>query len=210
MILFRILIIFIFFFSCNTQPVRQEIEVGKTIKIESSNFPFNDAYTYLWSKPFGPDNHNSSYTVDENKMLFTPNISGNYNITLLVESYDKTKLYEENFLYIAVGENKNNIMKNETNDIKDNDVIKEQNIQKKFYYTIQVASWPTIERAQMNQNELKKIGYDSYIEQFYIKSKEQTWWRVRVGHFNEKSKAEEVTNTLSEITGHELWIDYID
>ena len=93
--------IFIFFFSCYTQPVRQEIEVGKTIKIESSNFPFNEAYTYLWSKPFGPDNHNSSYTVDENKMLFTPNISGNYNITLLVESYDKTKLYEENFLYIC-------------------------------------------------------------------------------------------------------------
>ena len=48
------------------------------------------------------------------------------------------------------------------------------------------------------------------IEQFYIKAKDQTWWRVRVGHFNEKSKAEEVTKTLSKITGHDLWIDYID
>ena len=67
-----------------------------------------------------------------------------------------------------------------------------------------------MERAQINQIELKKIGYDSYIEQFYIKAKDQTWWRVRVGHFNEKSKAEEVTKTLSKITGHDLWIDYID
>ena len=29
------------------------------------------AYTYLWSQPYGPDNHNSSYTIENNKMLFT-------------------------------------------------------------------------------------------------------------------------------------------
>ena len=210
MISARIFIIVIFFFSCNTEPIRQEIEVGKTIKIESVNFPFNESYTYLWTKPYGPNDHNSSYTIENNKMLFTPSIAGQYNITLLVESFDKSKLYEENFLYTAVGEAKK-ILKNNNDKkpvSKEIETITES--EKKFYYTIQVASWPTVDRAQKNQNELKKIGYDSYIEQFYIKSKDQIWWRVRVGHFNEKSKAEEVTKTLSEITGLKLWIDYID
>ena len=122
MILIRICIIFIFFFSCNTEPIRHEIEVGKTIKIESINFPFNDSYTYLWSKPYGPDNHNSSYTIENNKMLFTPAIAGNFNITLLVESFDKTKLYEENFLYLAIGENKNIVMVNSSPIIKDDNL----------------------------------------------------------------------------------------
>jgi len=210
MTLIRTLIIFIFFFSCNTEPIRQEIEVGKTIKIESVNFPFNDSYTYLWSKPYGPDNHNSSYTIENNKMLFTPNISGDYNITLLVESFDKTKLYEENFLYSAFGQNKNIITESTNKETTTDTTTKQIVIKKEFYYTIQVASWPTMERAQKNQNKLKKIGYDSYIEQFHIKSNDKIWWRVRVGHFNEKSKAEEVTKILSQITGHDLWIDYID
>ena len=210
MILIRMCIIFIFFFSCNTEPIRHEIEVGKTIKIESLNFPFNDSYTYLWSQPYGPDNHNSSYTIENNKMLFTPAIAGNFNITLLVESFDKTKLYEENFLYLAIGENKNIVIQKSKVESKKEPVSENVKVEKKVYYTIQVASWPTMERAQINQIKLKKIGYDSYIEQFYIKAKDQTWWRVRVGHFKEKSKAEEVTKTLSQKTGHELWIDYID
>ena len=151
----RILITFILFFSCNTEPIRHEIEVGKTIKIESLNFPFNDSYTYLWSQPYGPDNHNSSYSIENNKMLFTPNISGNYNITLLVESFNKTKLYEENFLYTAIGENKNIIIDYTLNESKNDSRDKDTIITKEFYYTIQVASWPTMERAQKNQNKLK-------------------------------------------------------
>ena len=210
MILARTFIILIFFFSCNTEPIREEIEVGKTIKIESTNFPFNESYTYLWTKPYGPNNHNSSYSIENNKMLFTPSISGDYNITLLVESFDKTKLYEENFLYTAIGEATTILKDNNKDKPLTEEIQSISEPEKNFYYTIQLASWPTVERAQKHQNELREMGYDSYIEQFYIKNKDQIWWRVRVGHFKEKSKAEEVTNTLSNITGLKLWIDYID
>ena len=210
MISTRIFIILIFFFSCNTEPIRQEIEVGKTIKIESTNFPFNESYTYLWTKPDGPNNHNSAYSIENNKMLFTPSISGQYNITLLVESFDKTKLYEENFLYTAIGEAKTILKDNTQKKPLTEEIQKIAEPEEDFYYTIQLASWPTVERAQKQQKELREMGYDSYIEQFYIKNKDQIWWRVRVGHFKEKSKAEEITKTLSNIIGQELWIDYID
>ena len=57
--------------------------------------------------------------------------------------------------------------------------------------------------------ELSKQGYDSYLEQYYIKSKDQTWWRVRVGHFTDRSKAEIIKKSLSNIKGTDLWIDFI-
>ena len=49
----RFFLIFIFFFCCNTEPIRKEIVVGKTIKIEPSNFDtkLNNNYNFLWSKP---------------------------------------------------------------------------------------------------------------------------------------------------------------
>ena len=45
--------------------------------------------------------------------------------------------------------------------------------------------------------------------QFYIKEKDQTWWRVRIGHFTEKTKAELTKKELSKIKGNDLWIDFI-
>ena len=92
----KILILLIFMFSCNTEPIREEIEVGKTIKIEATNFPTaNNSYNFLWSQPEGPTNSNFNYKIENNKMLFTPDVPGYYNVTLLVESFDKTTLYEE-------------------------------------------------------------------------------------------------------------------
>ena len=80
---------------------------------------------------------------------------------------------------------------------------------KKLSYTIQVASWPTMERAGKHQLELRNLGYDSYIEEYHIKEKAETWWRVRVGHFTDKAKAEEVKKQIADKTGIELWIDFI-
>ena len=105
MIILRLSIIFIFIFSCNTEPIREEIEVGKTIKIEATNFASTDnSYNFLWTQPEGPNNSNFNYKIESNKMLFTPDIPGNYSITLLVESFDQTILYEETFIYNATGQ----------------------------------------------------------------------------------------------------------
>ena len=76
-------------------------------------------------------------------------------------------------------------------------------------YTIQVASWPKYEQAREDQLKLNNLGYDAYLEQYYIKSKDQTWWRVRVGHFTDKTKAEIIKEALSKIKGPGLWIDFI-
>ena len=215
MSLLRLTIIIIFFFSCNTEPIREEVQVGRTIKIEASSFPTsNNSYNYLWSKPKGPEGHNCTYKIENNKMLFTPNMSGNYDITLLVESFDKTNLYEETFTYSAIGNKlqttnvvdlKNEIPEN----IRINTTRKEKQSTTVRSYTIQVASWPDIESARIDQLELSKQGYDSYLEQYYIKSKDQTWWRVRVGHFTDRSKAEIIKKSLSNIKGSDLWIDFI-
>ena len=43
-----------------------------------------------------------------------------------------------------------------------------------------------------------------------MKNKKQTWWRVRVGHFIDKEKAELIKNDLTNILKMELWIDYIN
>ena len=70
--LFRFLLIFIFFFCCNTEPIRKEISVGKTIKIEPSNFEtkINNNYNFLWSKPqfYGDSNEKSmQFKIENNK-----------------------------------------------------------------------------------------------------------------------------------------------
>ena len=98
--LFRFLLIFIFFFCCNTEPIRKEISVGKTIKIEPSNFEtkINNNYNFLWSKPqfYGDSNEKSmQFKIENNKMLFTPLIEGNFDISLTVESLNNTDLYQE-------------------------------------------------------------------------------------------------------------------
>jgi len=210
MILLRLSIVFIFFFACNTEPLKEEIEVGNTVKIESSK-QTNDSnieYNYLWSKPNGPIGHNSKYKIDDNKMLFTPDSPGNYIITLLVESENHKLLYEESFYYIATG-NKTTKDINKINPSTINDTKNEKIKIKKTSYTLQIASWPTLNQAKKDQIQLNELGFDSYIEEFYIKNKDQTWWRVRVGHFTDKDKAEMFKNKLSQITGNDIWIDFI-
>ncbi len=208
MIIIRTLLLLILFYSCNTEPVRENIEVNKTIKIEATNFPTsNNSYNYLWAKPKGPVEQSYVYKIENNKMLFTPKIEGDFNITLLVESFDHTKLYEETFLYFASGASEESEILNTDNDTE---IKKEKKVVKlTSSYTIQVASWPTYEQARKDQLNLNDLGYDAYLEQFFIKSKNQTWWRVRVGHFTDKAKAEIIKEALSKIKGKDLWIDFI-
>ena len=71
---------------------------------------------------------------------------------------------------------------------KNNEQITQPNKNLKKY-TIQVASWPTLEQARLDQIDLRENGYDAYTEQYYIKSKDQLWWRVRVGNFSNKKIA---------------------
>ena len=200
-----IIILFVFFISCKTEPIRQEIEIGKTIKIEPSNFSLTDKeLNFFWTSPQGPNKNSSQYKIQNNKMLFTPTDIGEYEISLTVESTSNNTLYEETFLFYAFDSGNYKIKDKEK--INSNSK-KSDNSEKK--YTIQVASWPTLEQARNDQISLRESGYDAYTEQYYIKSKDQLWWRVRVGNFTDKNKATQVRNKLAKERGNDLWIDFI-
>jgi len=216
----RLLILVTFFISCKTEPIRQEIEVGKTIKIIPSNFNVSgNDFNFLWSAPDGPAGNNSTFKIEGNKMLFTPDREGNYEVFLSIESANQNSLYEETFSFEAI-ESKTNLTKIKTTSISNTKSLENnkkeiqsdsKNQSKKNYkYTIQVASWPTLEQARKDQINLRENGYDAYTEQFYIKNKDQLWWRVRVGNFSNKEIALEVKNKLRKLKGNDLWIDFIE
>ena len=202
----RLLLILIFVFSCKTQPIRQEIEVGKTIKVEPSSFTLrNEEFNFLWSSPNGPENTTPSFKIENDKMLFTPDVIGKYEISLMIESLSSNTIYEETFLYNAIASSNSSISYTTTTKNKNDSINAHKN-----KYTIQVASWPTLEQARNDQISLREQGYDAYTEQYYIKTKDQLWWRVRVGNFSDKSIAIKVKNKLSTERGSDLWIDFIN
>ena len=202
----RLLLIILFIFSCKTEPIRQEIEVGKTIKVFPSNFSNSDNdFIFLWSSPSSPINSSPYFQIENDKMLFSPDIIGNYEISLTIESKNSNAIYEETFLFSAIP-SENSIIKNINKSSTKND---KKNLEDSFKYTIQVASWSSLNEARADQIELRKKGYDAYTEQYYRKKENMLWWRVRVGNFSDKNIAIDVKNKLSKFRGNDLWIDYI-
>ena len=58
-------------------------------------------------------------------------------------------------------------------------------------------------------NELIKLGFDTYIEEYYDKNNDIIRWRVRIGSFENKSLALEVKKRLSTFRGENPWITFI-
>jgi len=206
--MFKILFTLFFLFSCNVEQIAQEIEIGKTIKIKPTNFHnVQEGLNYLWKPPICPEGSQPIIDIKNNKMLFTADKEGLYEISLTIE-YNNDSIYEETFLLKAIksssGINNLNTIKesNKTNIKPKNEDIKK--------YTIQVASWPNLEQARKDQISLRENGYDAYTEQYYIKSKNQLWWRVRVGNFSDKKIANKVKNKLAKFRGNDIWIDVVE
>lgn len=73
-------------------------------------------------------------------------------------------------------------------------IIKDDNITDRVYYdgqkyTVQISSWRSKTIAEHEVQKLKKLGFDAFIYRVYIKSKDGTWNRVRIGYFDSKNKA---------------------
>jgi len=209
--------------SCSEKQVWQEVESGKTIKVFSKGFQVNNTnYIYKWSKPIGPKNSKSDYKIEHDKLLFTPFTTGEYYIVLEIENMMKTQVYEETF-YFNVIKNSSKISNLSKNEDKKDKVINEnsnkinksdQSNQKIKYdtknrYTIQVASWTSLEKAKNDMNELIKLGFDTYIEEYFDKNNNIMRWRVRIGSFENKSLALEVKKRLSKFRGEDPWITFI-
>ena len=197
----RFFLIFIFFFCCNTEPIRKEIVVGKTIKIEPSNFDtkLNNNYNFLWSKPkFSGENIDKPmiFKIENNKMLLTPLTEGNFDISLTVESLNNTDLYQEFFSFQAIDKG---IKNTKQAAISTNN----SNIKR---YTIQIASVPTLDEAKEYQKKLRNDGFDAYTESLTLKDKQ--FWRIRVGNFTDYNKAKEIEKLLIDLK-YDTWFTNI-
>jgi len=136
------------------------------------------------------------FKIENNKMLFTPLIEGNFDISLTVESLNNTDLYQEFFSFQAIdkGIKNKNVSLNNSNQIQ----IKR--------YTIQIASVPTIDEAKEYQSKLKNSGFDAYTESLTLKNKQ--YWRIRVGNFTDYNKAKDVEMLLKELK-YDTWFTNI-
>ena len=107
------------------------------------------------------------------------------------------------------------VVKNPKNEIiklsKSPQKQKKQSVSKteNVHYTIQVAAWPSLEQARIDQLKLIEEGVDAYIQRNYRKEKDEIWYRVRIGNFSDKIKAQKMQEQIESITGVESWLDVI-
>ena len=104
----KILLCILVLVSCNNnQDINyKNIDLGKTQKVKVQG-NYNSEYTlsYLWKKINGPENHDSERIINGNTMLFTPDISGKYIITVSVQNSMGSILGEEQFRYKVLNNN---------------------------------------------------------------------------------------------------------
>ena len=76
-------------------------------------------------------------------------------------------------------------------------------------YAIQISAWPTLEEARKYQLELIDKGFDAYTQHFYLKKRDQVWYRVRVGNYTNRNIALKVMKQIESITGITTWLDIV-
>lgn len=75
-------------------------------------------------------------------------------------------------------------------------------------FTIQIASKKMLKDAQIFSQELIKKGYDAYIQKVVFKSNE-TFYRVRIGSYDNQNSAKIAANALSKDLGMTAWVDFV-
>jgi len=88
---------------------------------------------------------------------------------------------------------------------KKKNVIKNKDI----HYTIQVTAWPSLELARIDQLKLIEEGLDAYIQRHYRNKRDEVWYRVRIGNFTNKNKAQKIQDQIESITHAKTWLDII-
>ena len=75
--------------------------------------------------------------------------------------------------------------------------------------TIQISSWPILQEAQKQVEELLALGFDSYIQVAYFEETGEVWYRVRVGSFTNRDAAQRAAKEISEATKLDTWVDNV-
>ena len=200
---FLFILISILIFSCGSDNDPTIITVGKTHKVTSSKiYDSEHGISYFWSKPEGPENHKSSWVINDNSVLFTPRIAGQYKLALSVETTTGKVLGIEQFDLLAIKEGSDKevkeIIKTNSNVSKKNDppTVKKQHNKYVMGYSIQVSSWDNKQIAESEKQKLTSLGY---INSYVIKksfSEDKIKWRVRIGPFSSITKAENIKQSL--------------
>ncbi len=80
-------------------------------------------------------------------------------------------------------------------EIEESTPLSERSTHKTYKYTIQVAAFEGMEKAQGIVNELNEKGYDAYIAPI-SNSRGETWNLIKIGRFNTLQEAQEAANIL--------------
>ena len=75
-------------------------------------------------------------------------------------------------------------------------------------FTIQITSKKMLKDAQIFSQELIKKGYDAYIQKVVFKSNE-TFYRVRIGSYDNHNSAKIAADALSKDLGMTAWVDFV-
>ena len=74
-------------------------------------------------------------------------------------------------------------------------------------FTIQIYSESTLKEAEGKMGELRKMGFDAYIQKARPGTK--LWYRVRIGAFNSRDEAKKAADEINSTTGVVAWIDKV-
>ena len=225
----------IIFTSCGSESDFQEIMINKTVKVFSQDY-HNDAenYTFKWEPPVGPSKMVVPFDLKNDMLIFSPKLEGDYQIHLSITDISDEVIAQEMFYYRAIAETievaiaKPSPVEDITKQIlivekpKERTKSKTKNIQEfktskkqhkkstninNVHYTIQVAAWPSLEHARLDQLKLIEEGMDAYIQRHYRNEDDQVWYRVRIGNFKTKENASIVQKQIESITHAETWLD---
>ena len=78
------------------------------------------------------------------------------------------------------------------------------------HYTIQVSSWRTAKQAHAIRQKLADMGYDAYIQRIWLEDRQEVWWRVRMGDFDDVGAAKKMRDEIAANTEFaSAWVDNV-
>ena len=83
-------------------------------------------------------------------------------------------------------------------------VVREPDTSPHGFYTIQLSSWRTREKAESQASHYREMGLEAYVQEAEIPGM-GIWFRVRVGNYPALSEAQEAAAALIAI--EEKWVD---
>lgn len=75
--------------------------------------------------------------------------------------------------------------------------------------TIQVSSWPDLEKARSQAEELLAMGFDAYVQKAYFEETNEVWYRVRIGTFTDYETARRAASEISSVIRIDTWVDRV-